>query len=148
MELLVPLNNQSQTPMYEQIYHFIKDEIRKGNLEAGERLPSSRLLSENLKVSRSTVQMAYDQLLAEGYMETIPYKGCFVADTCGQVNIEGDTSSSKVPSAFLSSEPDKEQQSVWDGAIDFSPRGIDLENFPFGIWRKLSGRADYCRSRE
>ena len=138
MELLVPLNNQSQTPMYEQIYHFIKEEIRKGNLEAGERLPSSRLLSENLKVSRSTVQMAYDQLLAEGYMETIPYKGCFVADTCGLVTIEGDTSSSKMPSAFLSSEPDKEQQSVWDGIIDFSPRGIDLENFPFGIWRKLS----------
>ena len=61
-----------------------------------------------------------------------------MADTCGLVTIEGDTSSSKMPSAFLSSEPDKEQQSVWDGIIDFSPRGIDLENFPFGIWRKLS----------
>ena len=47
-------------------------------------------------------------------METIPYKGCFVADTCGLVNIEGDTSSSKMPSAFLSPEPDKEQRPVWD----------------------------------
>ena len=73
MELLVPLDGRSQTPMYEQIYRFIREEIRKGNLKAGERLPSSRILSENLKVSRSTVQLAYDQLSAEGYMETVPY---------------------------------------------------------------------------
>ena len=66
MELLVPLDPQSGMPLYEQIYRFIRDEIRKGNLRAGERLPSSRLLSENLKVSRSTVQMAYDQMMAEG----------------------------------------------------------------------------------
>ena len=49
MELLVPLDGRSQTPMYEQIYRFIREEIRKGNLKAGERLPSSRILSENLK---------------------------------------------------------------------------------------------------
>ena len=136
MELLVPLDGRSQTPMYEQIYRFIREEIRKGNLKAGERLPSSRILSENLKVSRSTVQLAYDQLSAEGYMETVPYKGCFIADTEGLFKLE-EGQSKTWTEGFLGSK-EEERRSEWKGSIDFSPRGIDLENFPFGVWRKLN----------
>ena len=66
MELLIPLDSESKMPLYEQIYRHIRKEIREGALGAGEKLPSSRILAENLKVSRSTVQMAYDQLLAGG----------------------------------------------------------------------------------
>ena len=67
MELMVPLNTQDKSPLYEQIYRYIKKEIRAGRIPAGSRLPSTRILAQNLKVSRSTTQMAYDQLLAEGY---------------------------------------------------------------------------------
>lgn len=136
MELLVPLDGRSQTPMYEQIYRFIREEIRKGNLKAGERLPSSRILSENLKVSRSTVQLAYDQLSAEGYMETVPYKGCFIADTEGLFKLEEGQAGTRTEGVLCSKE--EERRSEWKGSIDFSPRGIDLENFPFGVWRKLN----------
>ena len=66
MELLIPLDSRSKKPLYEQIYSHIRAEIRNGSLKAGERLPSTRVLAEHLKVSRSTTQMAYDQLLAEG----------------------------------------------------------------------------------
>ena len=63
MELMVPIDSQSDCPLYEQIYEYIKNDIRKGRLEAGSRLPSTRVLAQNLKVSRSTSQMAYDQPL-------------------------------------------------------------------------------------
>ena len=138
MELLIPLKRQSGTAMYEQIYRFIREEIQKGNLNAGERLPSSRNLSENLKISRSTVQMAYDQLLAEGYIEAVPYKGCFAADTKGMANIAEETSFRKWREDFLQPEKREERLENERERIDFSPRGIDLDNFPFGIWRKLS----------
>ncbi len=72
MELLVPLDSQLPTPLYEQIYEYIKEEIRGRRLAAGTRLPSTRILAQNLKVSRSTTQMAYDQLLSEGYIESMP----------------------------------------------------------------------------
>ena len=65
---MIPLNTGISSPMYEQIYRFIKEEIRQGSLSAGSRLPSTRVLAENLKVSRSTTQMAYDQLLSECYI--------------------------------------------------------------------------------
>ena len=78
MELIVPFDSQSESPLYEQIYQYIKNEIRQGKLESGSRLPSTRILARNLRLSRSTTQMAYDQLLSEGYIEALPCKGYFV----------------------------------------------------------------------
>ena len=79
MELIIPLDGQGKTPMYEQIYRYMKKEIRQGNLKAKSRLPSTRVLAEHLKVSRSTTQLAYEQLLSEGYIESVPCKGYFVS---------------------------------------------------------------------
>ena len=78
MELIVPFDSQSESPLYEQIYQYIKNEIRQGKLESGSRLPSTRIRARNLRLSRSTTQMAYDQLLSEGYIEALPCKGYFV----------------------------------------------------------------------
>ena len=77
MELLIPLDSRSKNHCMNR-YTPIRAEIRNGSLKAGERLPSTRVLAEHLKVSRSTTQMAYDQLLAEGYMEARPCRGYFV----------------------------------------------------------------------
>ena len=79
MELMIPLDSHSEMPYYEQIYEYIREEIKKGNLKSSARIPSTRLLAEHLKVSRSTTQMAYEQLLSEGYIESIPCKGYFVS---------------------------------------------------------------------
>ena len=62
MELLIPLNLQDSKPLYEQIYQYIKDEIRRGNMKPDRQLPSSRELAKSLKVSRSTTQLAYEHL--------------------------------------------------------------------------------------
>lgn len=128
MELLIPLDSQSKKPLYEQIYSHIRQEIRNGGLRASDRLPSTRILAEHLNVSRSTTQMAYEQLMAEGYLESAPYRGYFVAQmeelVEGGPQIEGEMETSEgAESGYL---------------VDFSPRGIDLESFPYNTWRKLS----------
>lgn len=145
MELLIPLDSESKMPLYEQIYRHIRKEIREGALGAGEKLPSSRILAENLKVSRSTVQMAYDQLLAEGYMETIPCRGCFVSRIEGLVGVEAVgqqggklTDGEESAGRDFPNPSDRGFSEKGNPLIDFSPRGIDLEKFPFSIWRKLT----------
>ena len=85
MELIIPLDPQGKKPLYEQIYRHIKTEIRNGNLKPQMRLPSTRRLAENLKVSRSTTQLAYEQLVSEGYLEAVPRKGYFPARLEGLV---------------------------------------------------------------
>ena len=61
-ELTMSLTPKSKTPLYEQIYEFIKEEIQNNVIQSGERLPSTRALSKHLVVSRSTVELAYDIL--------------------------------------------------------------------------------------
>jgi DNA-binding transcriptional MocR family regulator len=57
-------------PLYQQIYRAFRNEILSGHLAPGERVPSTRVLTDLLKVSRNTAVLAYEQLLAEGYLET------------------------------------------------------------------------------
>ncbi len=129
MELMIPLKAQAGKPMYEQIYEYIKEEIRKGSLAAGTRLPSTRIMAEHLKISRSTSQMAYDQLVSEGYIETIPCKGHFVLKIDELVEVEPETKM-----GFLV-EPEQQEAEL---DVDFSPRGIDLTSFPYNAWRKVT----------
>ena len=77
-ELTISLRQGDRIPLYEQIYEYIADEIREGKLLAGEKLPSTRCLAEYLQVARSTVELAYEQLLSEGYIESVPYKGYYI----------------------------------------------------------------------
>ena len=77
-ELTINLNTASKQPMYEQIYEYIKIEIQRGHILPEEKLPSTRALSKYLQISRSTVDLAYEQLVSEGYIEAVPCKGYFV----------------------------------------------------------------------
>ena len=58
-ELMINLRAEQKVPLYEQIYDYIKDDIKKGRIQSGEKLPSTRALSAHLEVSRSTVELAY-----------------------------------------------------------------------------------------
>lgn len=77
-DMTIQLQTNSERCLYEQIYDYIRQEIREGKLLAGEKLPSTRSLSEYLQVARSTVDYAYGQLLSEGYIESKPCRGYFV----------------------------------------------------------------------
>ena len=129
MELMIPLKSHSGEPLYEQIYRYIKSEIKRGNLLSGTRLPSTRVLAEHLKVSRSTTQMAYEQLLSEGYIEAVPCRGYFVCGLDGLVEVVQEPPG-------VQDEIRDSRTSSWK--VDFSPRGIDLDSFPFNTWRKIS----------
>lgn len=74
-ELTMDLKTDSRTPLYEQIYSYIKKDIQSGRIARGEKLPSTRALSKHLEVSRSTAVLAYEQLLSEGFIESEPYRG-------------------------------------------------------------------------
>ena len=70
VDLLVELDRRSEQPLYAQLEHRLRAAIRDGRLRAGARLPSSRGLAAELGISRGVVTSAYDQLAAEGYLDT------------------------------------------------------------------------------
>ena len=78
MELV--LSNSSDKPIYEQIAAQIRDAVAAGELAAGEQLPSIRALAAQLRISAITTKRAYQDLEAQGYVTTVPGKGCFVAE--------------------------------------------------------------------
>ncbi|OFD44763.1 PLP-dependent aminotransferase family protein [Bacillus mycoides] len=80
MNFTIPLHPESKTPIYLQIYKYIKHEISQGTISVGTRLPSHRNLASQLNISRITVESAYQQLIAEGYVESKPKRGIFVAE--------------------------------------------------------------------
>ena len=65
----IALSQRSPEPLHQQIYRHLREAVLTGTLSPGSRLPSTRVLAEDLGVSRTTVLAAYDQLLAEGYVE-------------------------------------------------------------------------------
>ena len=77
MELII--RNTGEVPIYDQIVRQIKGLILKGQLREGEALPSMRLLARELRISVITTKRAYEELEREGFITTVPGKGCFVA---------------------------------------------------------------------
>jgi GntR family transcriptional regulator len=74
------ISSMSQTPIYEQLKSQIKELILTGQLEAGEQLPSIRLMAKDLKIGIITCRRAYDDLCEEGFLVSHPGKGVFVAE--------------------------------------------------------------------
>lgn len=73
------IDNKSGTPIYDQIFTKIKEQIISGTLKEDDPLPSIRSLAKDLRISVITTKRAYDELEKEGLVYTAPGKGCFVA---------------------------------------------------------------------
>ncbi|WP_150538646.1 PLP-dependent aminotransferase family protein [Actinobacillus vicugnae] len=119
------LNKQQSTPLYLQLYQQIKHSIHSQELQLGDKLPSKRQLCEHLQISQNTVESAYTQLLAEGYIESKPRSGFFV---CFQAELA--YSSSNAVKHFVNSTASSRYE------IDFNPNKIDVSHFPFDRWKK------------
>lgn len=130
-ELTINLKDGDKKPLYEQIYAYIKEEIIKGRISRNEKLPSTRVLSKHLQVSRSTVELAYEQLLSEGYIESVPYKGFYAAQIEELIQF-------MEPQGVIAENKSYSRKKEFSYEFDFSPNGIDLNSFPYNIWRKLS----------
>ena len=75
----IVISNTVNMPIYEQIVNQIRDAVINGELKAGEGMPSIRVLAKELTVSVITTKRAYEELEKDGFLYTIPAKGCYVA---------------------------------------------------------------------
>jgi GntR family transcriptional regulator/MocR family aminotransferase len=109
---------------YYSLYSHIRDDILCGNLHSGEKLPSKRSLAQNLSVSVITIQTAYDQLLAEGYIISRERSGYFVADV--NVDFYGESEVTY-----------PEQRTKKTYKLDLVSGSTPAKLFPFSVWAKL-----------
>ena len=77
--MYILIDNKSGTPIYDQIYTQIKNQILSGALEPDSALPSIRALARDLRISFITTKRAYEELEKDGFLYTVPAKGCYVA---------------------------------------------------------------------
>ena len=123
--LMFQLQRSVATPLYKQLYREIKQAIVDGRIAVDTKLPSKRKLAEFLDISQTTVELAYGQLVAEGFIESRARKGFYAQPVEELAYLD-------MPQEEpLSAEPHKYQ-------FDFNPAAIDSRSFPFPTWRKLS----------
>lgn len=151
--------------LYEYLYRRIREDILEGRIRAGEKLPSKRSFAKNLGVSTVTVESAYAQLAAEGYIRSVPRSGYYVSKidqtllTPARPVHSGEERQSKSEAEFGGrtekwSERWGERENQGPGAGEIAPRtgdggakrgdeidlvsgSMDPAQFPFTIWAKL-----------
>ncbi len=117
---------EDHSSKYKQIYERFKLLIKHGDLPANDQLPSIRQLADSLQVSRNTTLMAYDQLVAEGYIRGVGRKGYFVNELEPRLFQEE-----------VISIPSKQTEPVTTFFVDFKAGAVDQTNFPLQVWRRI-----------
>ncbi len=128
----VTLNKTGGMPLYEQLYQYIKEEITRGRFSPGEKLPSKRKLAAHLKISQNTIETAYAQLQAEGYIRSLPKQGFFVEEIAKNLPLRSSPKTSSLPSEYSLEKPYSKK---WQ--YDFKTNIVNTENFPFDTWSKI-----------
>jgi len=124
--LLIPLKLVRDQPLQQQLFEQLRELIRSARLQPGARMPSSRMLAEQFAISRITVLLTYERLIAEGYLETLRAKGTFVARPPGRAGVP-----SMAPAAPVATPVRLQPPSA-------PPVGRpDASLFPVGRWRAL-----------
>ena len=129
--MLTPvIDGESSLPLYEQLYRYIREEITTGRLAAYEKLPGKRTLAAHLRISQSTVETAYAQLTAEGYLIARPRSGYYVPPLEASL---GPPAERDAPAAVSSPSPEADAP-----LFDFSTGEVDTTGFPFATWARLT----------
>ena len=140
--LTYSFENTGSDSMYEYLYKCIRDDILKHNLTNGYKLPSKRNFAKNLGISTITVENAYEQLIAEGYIYSIPKKGYYVSDI-SQILIPAYENEFKERNADISvKSPVYKNLHIKPNPsdncfADLASNRINADNFPFYTWSKL-----------
>lgn len=150
--LTYDLSQRGDESLYEYLYLCIRTDIESGTIPAGRRLPSKRALAKHLGVSLITVEGAYSQLVAEGYVRAAPRRGYFACQisalaqpvgTRGRREVQPASSGSAaapVPSAAVSGSPAGAASDSPAPAApliaDFSGGSLPASRFPFASWAK------------
>ncbi|MBQ2747607.1 MAG: GntR family transcriptional regulator [Firmicutes bacterium] len=126
--ITVDLNKNDNKPLYVKVYESIKSDIESGRIAPLEKLPSKRALAEHLGVSVITIQNAYAQLIAEGYIRAEERRGFFAADL--SQFIKDRAGSQHIEKRLSESEEEKDEELL----IDVSSVYGDIRQFPFSVW--------------
>lgn len=118
-------------PLYIQLYEYLRTEIVSGNIPKGYKLPALRQIARDQKLSLTTVELAYGQLTVEGYVDSKPQSGFYVAEIPGPAMVEN--SDDKRSSLNHQSE----HKSITDYTLPQSPYISDSNSFDFKKWRKV-----------
>ncbi len=122
--LTYDISKKGKMSAYQYLYHLIKNDILDGKLLSDEKLPSKRSFANHLGISVVTVMNAYEHLLSEGYIYTIPRKGYFVVPIRTQ---------RKTDFKDIRPQPEKEVRPDFD----FSGNRLNGGKFPFSVWSRL-----------
>lgn len=120
------VNRHLDIPLYQQLYQFFKENMHAGRIQKGTKLPSKRLLAAQLSISQTTVERAFEQLAAEGYLVSKPRSGWF-ADYDGSDFVHSEPAASPLINPY---------RQETEPLIDFHFGHVDPAHFPFSAWRK------------
>lgn len=119
-------NDKSSEALYMQLYNYIKEQITHGRIKPGERLPALRKTAKELSLSLTTIELAYNQLLVEGYIISKPQSGYYVTDiSSGE--------------AYISSSSSLDF-TLHNYTLEESPYIYDTSCFDFAKWRKTTSK--------
>ena len=153
-------NAKPGAPLYQQLYAHMRAAILSGELKRGLKLPSSRALADELGVSRNTVQNAYRQLAAEGYLESVEGSGTFVTSVLPDLLLAAPVDKMPKDSGRVSARPADEAQFSVHARLQLAaapmPEALPRANpnrprpfradvpaldvFPYELWRRLAVR--------
>lgn len=146
---MLSLERDSATPLYRQLDAQLREAVLSGRLSEGTRLPASRQLALELKVSRLTVQNTYEQLISEGFLQASTGAGTFVADIAPQdlpPQIPGQPVIARKMQAYQLSERGEAMAETLSGTRvaetrAFRPSVPAPELFPMAVWSRLWAKA-------
>lgn len=130
--LTYDFRDRNNETLYEYLYRKIRADILTGQLAEGQRMPSKRAFAENLGVSVITVETAYAQLAAEGYLTPKPRSGYYV-ERIGQSVLLPEPSGGVQGGAYAEEVRDTDTPDE----IDLTQSGISSSMFPFQVWSRL-----------
>jgi len=143
MQWVIPLKRNGE-PFFRQVYRGMRQAILNGTLHAGERLPSTRDLAEQLGISRTVVLLAYEQLLAEGFIAGRGGSGTYVSEGLARNAAQGPRRQAKVRLSRFGNAASGSMATVNTPLprpvaprYNFIYGRSDLETFPFALWRRL-----------
>lgn len=126
--LTYSFEERGKESLYEFLYKKIRDDIVSSRLSPDEKLPSKRTLAKNLSISTITVENAYSQLMAEGYIYSVPKSGFYVS------HITATSQKQKKATSFYEEHPEREEKPFF---ADFSQNSVPYGSFPFVTWTRL-----------
>ncbi len=134
MNFTLKFNLQSDIPLYIQLYNYIISEIKNGKIIENEKLPSKKALAAHLNISKTTIENAYEVLLSEGYIKSIPRSGYYVLKYDPPIVFNNEINSSTIT---------ENKKQLPNYKYRFLTNSVDTKNFPFSTWAKISKNVMY-----